>query len=653
MDVNKALSVSRTNRGAFFYSVVLGMLFTLLLLVLLRTAWLCDDAYITLRTTDNLVHGQGLRWNVAERVQAYTHPLWMFAVSAVYFFTNESFFTLIAISILTTLCAVGIMHAGLSRSTPATLLGLVLLLFSRAFVDYSTSGLENPMTHLILAIFLSLFFREQYGVRTLFAMALLAACGMLNRMDTALFYAPPLLYIWLSLPKKKATWAIFLGVLPFLLWEVFSLFYYGFPFPNTAYAKLGTGIDAQQMLTQGLYYFLHTLQRDPSTLAVIALAILTSLFARDKRPLMVALGVLAYLCYICKIGGDFMGGRFFTAPFFVSVCLIVRLPKLHHLWCWTPLALLAILLSCSCPYVPVCSGKSFGDSTKGFKDSHGIGDERRFYYKTSGLLHWTKGTPMPTHSYAKTGREYRKMDTPFTKAHGSVGYRGYFGGPKVHIIDYYALTDPLLARLPARYAPRWRIGHFARVVPRGYEQTAGGVRNTLQDKGLAQYYDKLSVITRGPLCRWERFKAIVQMNLGRYDAWLDRDQYRFPNLKRLTYTQVSQPKPAGTRWNASGTIVLHSNGVHISLEELTHAPQIEISLDHNDQYQLLFMQGDNMLGWCNVGPKAGSGHGLAVYTVSTPATAAKMGYDAVRVFPFKAGRNARNSMGHLRLLDEM
>ena len=45
--------------------------------VLVRTAWLCDDAYINFRTVDNFLHGYGLRWNVAERVQTFTDPLWV------------------------------------------------------------------------------------------------------------------------------------------------------------------------------------------------------------------------------------------------------------------------------------------------------------------------------------------------------------------------------------------------------------------------------------------------------------------------------------------------------------------------------------------------------------------------------------------------
>lgn len=36
--------------------------------VVLRNAWVGDDAYISFRTVDNFVNGYGLTWNVAERV---------------------------------------------------------------------------------------------------------------------------------------------------------------------------------------------------------------------------------------------------------------------------------------------------------------------------------------------------------------------------------------------------------------------------------------------------------------------------------------------------------------------------------------------------------------------------------------------------------
>ena len=75
-------------------------------LVVTRNAWLSDDAYITFRTVDNLINGYGLTWNVVERVQAYTHPLWMLLLSAVCFFTREAFFSSQLLSIAVSLLAV-------------------------------------------------------------------------------------------------------------------------------------------------------------------------------------------------------------------------------------------------------------------------------------------------------------------------------------------------------------------------------------------------------------------------------------------------------------------------------------------------------------------------------------------------------------------
>ena len=59
----------------------------------LANAWVGDDAYITFRTVWNFVHGFGLTFNPDERVQAYTHPLWMLVISAAHFVTREFFFT--------------------------------------------------------------------------------------------------------------------------------------------------------------------------------------------------------------------------------------------------------------------------------------------------------------------------------------------------------------------------------------------------------------------------------------------------------------------------------------------------------------------------------------------------------------------------------
>jgi len=129
-------------------------------IVLVRTAWMCDDAFITLRTVDNFVQGYGLVWNVGERVQAYTHPLWMFLLSAFYAFTREPYFTTLAISMALSLATVTLL-LWTSRYHLFTLLLVgIITVGSKAFADYSTSGLENPLAHLLLATFFILCLRH-------------------------------------------------------------------------------------------------------------------------------------------------------------------------------------------------------------------------------------------------------------------------------------------------------------------------------------------------------------------------------------------------------------------------------------------------------------------------------------------------------------
>jgi hypothetical protein len=80
-------------------------------------AWLSDDAYITLRTVDNFVHGFGMRWNVGERVQAYTHPLWFFLLSGPYAISENPYVTTLAVSLCVSIAAVLIVALGKAGET--------------------------------------------------------------------------------------------------------------------------------------------------------------------------------------------------------------------------------------------------------------------------------------------------------------------------------------------------------------------------------------------------------------------------------------------------------------------------------------------------------------------------------------------------------
>jgi len=261
------------------------VLFLLLAIVLCANAWVVDDAYITFRTVENFVNGRGLTWNPEERVQVYTHPLWMFVVSCAYAVTHEFFLTVVALSIFLTLAAVLVASATMTnRFRNDIWKGWILILSlmaSKASLDSAFSGLENCLTYLIAAVFLSQFMPiskpEHIGIGTLFRLFFLAALAFMNRADNLLMFIPALLYaLYLSrhLPKRHLALAILIATIPATGWTLFSLVYYGYPSPNTAYAKvICVGYPFDWKLTRGIGYWMNSLLWDSSSWLIFSVAV--------------------------------------------------------------------------------------------------------------------------------------------------------------------------------------------------------------------------------------------------------------------------------------------------------------------------------------------------------------------------------------------
>jgi arabinofuranosyltransferase len=496
-------------------SLALAALLAILAVTIARTAWVGDDAYITFRSVDNFLNGFGMRWNVAERVQSFTHPLWFLLLTPVVAVVGNPFAAVLSLSAIVSAIAVGFVVAPVwSRPWQAAFL-LVAMVCSKAFTDYSTSGLENALSHALLAGLL-------FSVRTLAdeprraALAgLLVGLAALTRLDLVLLAGPIGLA---SLRNVRRTVPAFvLGLAPLAAWEIFSVIYYGVPFPNTAYAKLATGIPGDELWRQGVTFFLDSLQHDPVTLFVTFWALGATLaFGRGSR--IAALAVVLYCIYVARIGGDFMSGRFLSAPFVVSLCLLGRLP-------WpasvsgraAPLAV-AVALGLAVPTPTVFSGAAYTAPWRSIFSPSGVVDERGLAFQAQG---WLSTGGLRTES-AQTGWFLEKILAvkeahPVAFAHDTVGLVGYLTGPDRQILDVFGLGDPLLARLPAKVP--WRIGHYAREMPEGYYETVTSGRNQIGDPRIASLYEVIREVTQGPIWSPRRWRAIVALNTGRTDDW--------------------------------------------------------------------------------------------------------------------------------------
>jgi arabinofuranosyltransferase len=512
--------------------VLIALSVGLFLYVLARTAWVCDDAYIVFRTVDNFVNGFGLRWNVDERVQTYTCPLWTLLLSGPYFFTREPYYTSLAISGLLSAAAV-LLVLWRVRSWSVGVFVALALASSKSFTDFSTSGLENPLTHALLALFLFLYLSEgPIGPRRLFQLALLSAFVALNRLDSLLLVLPALMQAaWVRGEVRRRLLLIGVAFLPLAAWEGFSLIYYGFLFPNTAYAKLNNGIPAIELAQQGVRYIIATLWTDPVLFLCISIALVMStadlVTGKGRGPSYVSAGILLYLAYVVKIGGDFMVGRFFSAIFLAAVMLIVHCARVQHRLgrvSWAAMTAVMLLASIFTIGSPLRSGSTYGldalpNTPVGNMD---VTDERAFYYRDTGLFR-ADIPPSPAFGAWKQWGLLKRSESVgrrITSLAPNVGVAGYYGGPNLHLIDVMGLCDPLLARLQPIPRRHWRAGHFDRSLPAGYFDTWIFGHLKIRDRDLAEYDEHLTLITNGNLWSEQRLIAILKMNLGEYDPLL-------------------------------------------------------------------------------------------------------------------------------------
>ena len=519
------MNIATAHKVRFFRKHNLLLILALLLFVttLVRTAWMNDDAHITIRAVDNFVNGYGPRWNVDERVQAFTHPLWMLLLSSLYAITKEGYFTSLFLSMAISLFALGLLAFKVADSWRSGVFAVAALMFSNSFVTYSTSGLENPLTHLLVVLFVLALLWDKAGESKLFLISLITSLAILNRQDIALMLMPAyLLSVWKEWRVRRGSPLRFLGIivlgfLPIILWEFFSLFYYGAIFPNTYYAKLGAGVSHTALVQQGFYYFLASTVFDPIGFLLIITALFVALWKRTAWHLALATGVILYLLFVIWVGGDFMEGRFFTGPILLAVVILIRSQLFtSNLTIAAPLVLMTVL-SLQLPYSLLFSPQPMRCDGQRFA-TYCVWDERSCYYDGTGLLTQKSDAPIhPNHWLAEAGLNARSRPEPIF-IFNAIGMFGYFAGPEKHIVDILALADPLLARLPVPPDKTWCSGHFERTIPGGYLESLVWHENRICEPHLHHFYDELTLITQGELLDARRLEAIWRMNTSQYDA---------------------------------------------------------------------------------------------------------------------------------------
>ncbi len=525
------------------------VILTLLLFsfVLLKNAWLCEDFWIGARQVEQLFAGNGLRWNTHERVQLFTSVLGFFLTVVGRVFTADYFINFAAQALIfNTLLLV--LLAKLLRSSGKYCVAVLLLLASNTFMDFTWSGLHNIVGHAMIVGYLLLWKELALSSSTSnstikFNVVLLAiAVGLapLFRHDFAILVWPPAAmafwrYHGLLQNDLKAA-LIFVFLLPLTIWTTFSLVYFGFPFPLSAYAKLGGDLPRIEWIINGAQYYLYTISTDFPTFIVILVALLMLMFCGGYIGRSLAAGMLLHLFYTAYSGADYMGGRFFTYVYLLSVIALVTNgrviykpidvsnSKVSHIprfdlsnWKRYYLCLpaaCAVIWMFALEHTPLKSPLYYGGRDEARLFLGGIADERSGYHYSSNILsyiEYKRGNTniFPNHYWVLLGKIAARSNAPVIHV-CNMGMTPYNMRLDQKIIDVNGFSDALQARLPGLST---RPGHILRRLPQGYLKSVAENDALIADYELNEYYKKLRTVTQSPqLFTYERLSAIIAVN---------------------------------------------------------------------------------------------------------------------------------------------
>ncbi|RJR26209.1 hypothetical protein C4561_05710, partial [candidate division WWE3 bacterium] len=116
----------------------------------LSRAWVGEDAFIFFKYVDNLLNGHGLVFNVGERVEGFTAPLWVFVLSFFRLITGAELRSIaLVLGLLLSLITIFIILRYDNKANFFFPIGVFLLISNSAFRDYATSGFETSLSFLL------------------------------------------------------------------------------------------------------------------------------------------------------------------------------------------------------------------------------------------------------------------------------------------------------------------------------------------------------------------------------------------------------------------------------------------------------------------------------------------------------------------------
>jgi arabinofuranosyltransferase len=485
--------------------------------------WVDEDAFINFRVIHNLLAGHGPVFNVGERVEVDSDPLWLLTLAMVHGVIPWVSLEWTSV-VLGLACTAGAFVTGGravarlgDRHHEGTVLPLGLLVVSvvAGVWEFTTSGLEMSMVFLWLGLAYLLLARVAsrragalpvavvLGLGSLIRPELLLASAMFVTVLAALVASPT----WPSTTGRvrRCVAVVLAGAALPLVYELFRMAYYALLVPSTALAKAA----GTSWWSQGATYLWNFLS--PYTLwlpLLLAVPLVGSRVAGwwragDRTGVLVlctplAVG-LADLLYVVHLGGDYMHARLLLPAFF-ACCLpvYVGIRSLRGVLVVpaTGIAVWSVVCLGWLRFVPpvvhglnpqtvfISNERSSWITATGSAHPVTAGDYRRALSGRAGAVLARAALQVPAGHQVillitdpfvpldPSAALPARSPLPFSLAVDlpAIGVIGYLAGPDVYVYDSYSLANPIGSHTTVVHharpghekliGPSWMLGRF-------------------------------------------------------------------------------------------------------------------------------------------------------------------------------------------------
>ncbi|GMU94205.1 MAG: hypothetical protein AMXMBFR4_32630 [Candidatus Hydrogenedentota bacterium] len=300
-----------------------------------------DDAFISYRYSRNLVDGHGLVFNPGERVEGYSNFLYVLLIAPGFLIVEPDsiYGYALALNIGFGILAIAAFWHYCNLLLPrGALPAAAALAISPALTAWAASGMETPLVLLIQIVIWGAATRVAEGRagRDLVALCVAIGFSVLARADGFVMPAIAIAYLIHRGKRRGAAWAGTVFVATAVGYFSWRYAYYGYPLPNTYYAKVDGPLLSRLSSAWSLMQRMFFARGLFVPIIPLALLLLGTALAYAQRwlgdPLKARHGIpselffsMGWLAYWFYIGGDIYLDRFLVILLPLGIVALLRI----------------------------------------------------------------------------------------------------------------------------------------------------------------------------------------------------------------------------------------------------------------------------------------------------------------------------------------